>query len=160
MWLTHSTHFSSPVMRLWSHWYLRSDVINAIQISTLSWSWCGDNWCGIQTPYFHVLSNSLRCVSTAVWEYPSRSAKQPVASLGPSSISCFKTSTSTSSGLPECRESLSSKLPLLNRLKQWCAVRIQSMSSPIVLYTFLAASFALRSKRNSWSSSTRSPLHD
>ena len=116
---------------------MRCDVINAIQVSTLSESWCGDNSCGIQTPYFHVLPNSLRCIFTVLWEHWSRSAKQHVASVGSSSISCYKTSTFVSRGLAECRELSSSPLPLLNRLNQCCAVRIERMSTPIVRIYFL-----------------------
>ena len=142
------------------HWYVRCDVINAIQVSTLIVSWCGDNSCGIQTPYFHVLPNSLRCVSTVLGEHPTPSAKQHVVSVGSSSMSCYKTSTFTSRGLAECRELSSSTLPPLNRLNQCCTVRIERMSTPVVPHIFLAASVASQPKWNSWNRSTRSSWHD
>jgi len=131
-----------------------------MQASILCCSWCGDNSCGIQTPYFHVLPDSCRCVSTVIWEYPSRSAKHRVVNFGSSSISCFKTFISISSGLLVWDKSSSSKLPFLNRLNQCFAVPMESTSLPIVPHMLLAAYVALRPRRNSWSRSTRSSLWD
>ena len=95
VWLTYNIHLSSPVIRLESHWWLWWDLINSIQASTLCWSWCGHKSCAIQTPYFHVLSNSCRCVSTVIWEHPRRFAKHGVVNLGSSSICSSKRSIST-----------------------------------------------------------------
>ena len=131
-----------------------------MQALTLYCSWSGDNSWGIQTPYFHVLPNSCRCVSIAIWEHPRRSAKHLVVNRGSCSISSFKRSISTCNGLPLWGKSSSSKLPFLNRWNQCCAVRMVNTSLPIVPHMLLVASVALRSNRNSWSKSNRSSLRD
>jgi hypothetical protein len=48
----------------------------------------------------------------------------------------------------------------LNYCKQCCAIWIESASSPIVPHMLLVTSVALRPKRNSWNTSTRSSLWD
>ena len=131
-----------------------------MQASILCCSWTGDNSWGIQTTYFHVLSNSCRCVSIAIWEHPRRSAKHLVVNRGSCSISSFKRSISICNGLPLWGKSSSSKLPFLNRWNQCCAVRMESTSLPIVPHMLLVASVALRPNRNSWSKSNRSSLRD
>ena len=142
-------------MRLRSHLWLRWKVTKSIQASTLYWSWCGDNSCGIQTQYLHTLPNRIRCFSAAVWEHPICSAKHRVVNRGSSSISCFKRSVSTSGGRPQRGKSWSSKLPFSKRLNQCCAVRMERTSLPIVLHISSVACVALWSRRNSWSKSTR-----
>ena len=119
--------------------------------------WCSDNWCAIETLS---LPNSVRCVSAVVWEHRGRSAKQHGIILRSSSIRCFKRSTSSSAALAECREWLSCKLPLLNWLKECCAVGTESVSSGIVVPMFLGTCIALWGKVNCWSRSTRRSLHD
>ena len=131
-----------------------------MQASTLCCSWSGDNSWGIQTPYFHVLSNSYRCVSIAIWKHLRRSSKHLVVNRESCSISSFKRSISTSNGLPLWGKSSNSKLPFLNRSNQCCAVRMESTALPIVPHILLVASVALRPNRNSWSKSNRNSLRD
>ena len=97
VWLTYDTYFLSPVVRLLNQWYLRWDVIHSTQAPTLYRSWCCDKSCGIQTPYFYVLTNSCRWVSTVTWEHLSRSAEQRVVNRESSSIRCFKRAFMTAS---------------------------------------------------------------
>ena len=132
---------------------------NSIQVSRLCCSWSGDNSCGIETPYLQVLPGWCRCVSTAMSEHRSYSAKNTdrVVNRGSSSISCFKRSIFTFCALPLWDKWSSWKLPFFNRWKQCCAVRMESASLPIVPYLLLVASSL---KRNWWSRSNRTSLSD
>jgi hypothetical protein len=112
-----------------------------------------EGW-NIQTPYFYVLSNSLRCFSSTVWEHLSRCTKWRVIDLASSSTSYFNVYMFIS----QPGELSSSKFRFLNRLIQCYAVGMESTSLPIMLHMLLAAFVALRPKRNSWSKSRQSSL--